>query len=159
MTAAVRRTPKAKRKNTKSKARLRLWIQLLRTTRAVEAKLREALRQDFAATLPQFDVMAALYRFPEGMLMSELSRYLMVSNGNVTGIVTRLVDDKLVVRTYRQGDRRTSMVKLSRQGVRAFEAMASEHENWVNGLLEEFSGPEATALAKRLRHADRARHH
>ena len=137
-----------------SKSRLRLWIQMLRTTRAVEAQLHESLRQDFDATLPQFDVMAALYRFPEGMLMSELSRYLMVSNGNVTGIVTRLVNDGLVLRALRNGDRRTSVVMLSKRGLKRFEQMAARHEAWVDQLLNEFSGRDATSLAKRLRESN-----
>ena len=80
------------------KQRLRLWIRLLRTARAIEAELRERLRVEFATTLPQFDVLAALARKDTGMTMTELSRFLMVSNGNVTGIIDRLVSDKLVVR-------------------------------------------------------------
>src|SRR6476646_3051262 len=70
-----------------SKERLRLWIRLLRASRTIEAELRDRLKKDFDTTLPRFDVMAALYRSPEGMLMSDLSRFLLVSNGNVTGIV------------------------------------------------------------------------
>ncbi|TIX32080.1 MAG: winged helix-turn-helix transcriptional regulator, partial [Mesorhizobium sp.] len=71
------------------KDRLRLWIRLLRASRTIEAELRERLKTEFNTTLPRFDVMAALYRSPEGMLMSDLSRFLLVSNGNVTGIVDR----------------------------------------------------------------------
>src|SRR5262245_65647865 len=70
-----------------SKQRLRLWLRLLRSQRAIEAQLRERLRTKFSITLPQFDVMAALARSAEGMTMTELSRQLMVSNGNVTGII------------------------------------------------------------------------
>ncbi len=44
-----------------SKVRLRLWIRLLRVTRLLEGDLRERLRREFNATLPRFDVMAALY--------------------------------------------------------------------------------------------------
>ena len=90
-----------------SKERLRLWIRMLRASRSIEAELRERLRQEFDTTLPRFDVMAALYRAPEGMLMSGLSRFLLVSNGNVTGIVDRLVSEGLVTRARRNGDRRT----------------------------------------------------
>ncbi|RWP88564.1 MAG: enoyl-CoA hydratase family protein [Mesorhizobium sp.] len=79
------------------KDRLRLWIRLLRASRTIEAELRERLKKEFNTTLPRFDVMAALYRAPEGMLMSDLSRFLLVSNGNVTGIVDRLVSEGLVV--------------------------------------------------------------
>ncbi|RWF97288.1 MAG: MarR family transcriptional regulator, partial [Mesorhizobium sp.] len=78
------------------KDRLRLWIRLLRASRTIEAELRERLKKEFDTTLPRFDVMAALYRSPEGMLMSDLSRFLLVSNGNITGIVDRLVSEGLV---------------------------------------------------------------
>ena len=95
------------RREADSKARLRLWIRLLRASRLIEAVARERLKAQFNATLPRFDVMAALFRKPDGMLMSEISRFLMVSNGNVTGIVDRLVSDGFVVRAQRNGDRRT----------------------------------------------------
>ena len=95
-----------------SKARLRLWIRLLRASRLIESVARERLKSQFNATLPRFDVMAALYRKPDGMLMSEISRFLMVSNGNVTGIVDRLVSEGIVVRSQRDGDRRTSFINL-----------------------------------------------
>ena len=85
-----------------SKERLRLWIRMLRASRTIEAELRERLRQEFDTTLPRFDVMAALYRAPEGMLMSSLSRFLLVSNGNVTGIVDRLVSEGLVTRARQE---------------------------------------------------------
>jgi DNA-binding MarR family transcriptional regulator len=78
---------------------------LLRTARAIEAKLRERLRVEFATTLPQFEVMAALARANAGMTMGELSRFRMVSNGNVTGIIDRLVTDKLVMRKAPADDR------------------------------------------------------
>jgi DNA-binding MarR family transcriptional regulator len=81
-----------------SKARLRLWLKLLKATKHVEAELRENFRTTFDTTLPRFDVMAALDHHSEGLKMSELSSVLKVSNGNITGIVDRLVDDGLLVR-------------------------------------------------------------
>ena len=134
-----------------AKARLRLWIRMLRLTRAIESELRENLRTEFSATLPRFDVMAALYRFPRGMILSELSRYLMVSNGNVTGIVNRLVSDGLVERTRRGGDRRTTVVRLSEHGTASFESMARAHESWVNEIFTNLTPGEAETLAARLR--------
>ncbi|HEX4237625.1 MAG TPA: MarR family transcriptional regulator, partial [Xanthobacteraceae bacterium] len=65
------------------KARLRLWIRLLRASRFIEGVTRERFKAQFEMTLPRFDVMAALYRKPDGMLMSEIARFLIVSNGNV----------------------------------------------------------------------------
>jgi DNA-binding MarR family transcriptional regulator len=134
-----------------SKARLRLWLRLLRTTRLVESETRERFKNQFDMTLPRFDVMAALYRHPEGMLMSEISRFLMVSNGNVTGIADRLVKDGLVVRSQRNGDRRTSFLRLTGKGRSAFAAMAAAHESWIDELLGELSPREAVQLSAKLK--------
>ena len=133
------------------KDRLRLWIRLLRASRTIEAELRERLKKEFDTTLPRFDVMAALYRVPEGMLMSDLSRFLLVSNGNVTGIVDRLVSEGLVTRARRNGDRRTSMVRLTEEGTKSFAAIAAAHENWVGELLGNVSEDEARRLAGMLK--------
>jgi len=133
-----------------SKQRLRLWIRILRTARAIEAEVRERLRIEFGVTLPQFDVMAALERKPAGMKMSELSRFLMVSNGNVTGIIDRLAADKLVTRRAPDDDRRAIVVRLTPQGASQFAAMAKAHESWVNSLLSEFNAAEAGAVIHHL---------
>ncbi|MBZ9659971.1 MarR family transcriptional regulator [Mesorhizobium sp. ESP-6-4] len=133
------------------KDRLRLWIRLLRASRTIEAELRERLKKEFDTTLPRFDVMAALYRSPEGMLMSDLSRFLLVSNGNVTGIVDRLVSEGLVMRARRNGDRRTSMVRLTEEGSKSFATIAAAHENWVGELLGNVSEDEARQLTGMLK--------
>jgi DNA-binding MarR family transcriptional regulator len=134
-----------------SKTRLRLWIRLLRVSRMIEAATRERLKSQFNATLPRFDVMAALYRQPGGMLMSEISRYLMVSNGNVTGIVDRLVSERFVVRSQRNGDRRTSFINLTRKGRVAFADMAAAHERWIDELLGSVSVRDAEQLSAKLK--------
>jgi DNA-binding MarR family transcriptional regulator len=134
-----------------NKERLKLWIRLLRATHVVEAELRERLKREFATTLPRFDVMAALYRERSGMLMSDLSRYLLVSNGNVTGIVDRLVSEGLLVRARREGDRRTSIVRLTDEGVRRFERMARAHEGWIAELLAGIDEDEVRHLSGMLR--------
>ncbi|RWD43634.1 MarR family transcriptional regulator [Mesorhizobium sp.] len=132
------------------KDRLRLWVRLLRASRSSASMLRERLRQEFNTTLPRFDVMAALYRAPEGMLMSDLSRFLLVSNGNVTGIVDRLVSEGLVTRARRNGDRRTSMVRLTEEGSKAFAVIAAAHESWIGELLGNVSEDEARRLTGML---------
>ncbi len=132
------------------KARLRLWIRLLRVTRLLDSELRERLRREFNVTLPRFDVLAALYRAPQGMLMSEVSRFLLVSNGNVTGIVSRLVGDGLVIRAQRRDDRRTSIVRLTQKGRDRFEVMAAAHESWIDELLGGMTLEEADELSTRL---------
>lgn len=126
-----------------SKERLRLWLKLLKASRFMENVLRERLRDEFATTLPRFDVMAALYRAESGLRMSELSSVLRVSNGNVTGIVDRLVADRMIMRVPVDNDRRAMVVRLTARGREAFMAMASAHENWVNELLSDISRDES----------------
>ena len=134
-----------------SKEKLRLWIRLLRASRIIESELRERLSREFDTTLPRFDVMAALYRTPDGMLMSDLSRFLLVSNGNVTGIVDRLVAEGLVQRGQRNGDRRTSIVRLTRAGKDTFKSMAAAHERWVGELLADVTKSDARQLTSMLK--------
>ena len=149
MSTAVKTRPRSAAPSL-SKQRLRLWIRILRAARAIEAEVRERLRLTFGVTLPQFDVMAALERKPEGMTMTELSRFLMVSNGNVTGIIDRLVGEKLVVREAAGSDRRAILVRLTPRGARDFAAMAKAHQGWVDGLLSDFNAAEADTLIRHL---------
>jgi len=133
-----------------SKQRLRLWLRLLRSSRAIEARLRERLRTKFTITLPQFDVMAALARNESGMTMTELSRHLMVSNGNVTGIIDRLVAEKLVLRQAPANDRRSYIVRLTPKGASQFSAIAKAHEGWIDELLVEIDAAEAESIIQQL---------
>ena len=133
-----------------SKQRLRLWIRLLRAARGIEVELRERLRKEFAVTLPQFDVMAALARNENGMNMTELSRLLMVSNGNVTGIIDRLAADRLVLRQAPASDRRSYIVRLTPKGAAQFAVVAKAHEGWVDELLSGFDAAQADELIRQL---------
>ena len=141
----------ATREFEQGKSRLRLWIRLLRASRYIEAEVRNRLRREFGITLPQFDVLAALYREPNGMLMSELSHHLMVSNGNVTGIIDRLVHDGMVQRAQREGDRRTWVVHLTTNGRAFFKDMARTHEDWINELLGDLTPEQAEDLSEQLK--------
>lgn len=133
-----------------SKQRLRLWLRLLRTSRAIEGQLRERLRTGFAITLPQFDVMAALARKDSGMTMTELSRQLMVSNGNVTGIIDRLAAEKLVVREAPASDRRSYIVRLTPKGAAEFSTIAKAHESWIDEMLLGFDAAGAESIIDQL---------
>ena len=127
-----------------SKARLRLWLRLLKTTGRIESDLRRRMR-DHGTTLPRFDVMAALARHPDGLRMSDLSFYLQVSNGNVTGIVDRLCDEGLARRLSVPGDRRAQRVTLTEAGTAAFDDLAARHEAWIDELLGALSPVEVRA--------------
>jgi len=110
---------------------LRLWLRLLTCTTLIEGEVRRRLRDEFDVTLPRFDLMAQLDKAPNGMTLGELSQRMMVSNGNVTGLAERLVDQGLLDRRAAPNDRRAQIVNLTADGRRAFRAMARAHENWI----------------------------
>lgn len=142
-----------------SKRRLKMWIRLLGVTRAAENSLREFLRVNHQTTLPRFDVMAALYRRRDSITMSELSRLLLVSNGNATAVVDRLERDGLVQRSASRTDRRTVFVALTEAGVRQFETLAGAHERQVSrifGTLNETELDVMTDVLKRIARGDRS---
>jgi DNA-binding MarR family transcriptional regulator len=149
---------RARRAETGNKQKLRLWLHLLRVARGIEVELRRRLAAEFATTLPKFDVMAALARADTGMNMTELSRHLMVSNGNVTGIIDRLVAERMVERLAQVADRRATFVRLTDKGSARFAAMAEAHADWVGAILAIYSSAEvATLLALLARARPRAR--
>jgi DNA-binding MarR family transcriptional regulator len=136
-----------------SKRRLKMWIRLLGVTRGAESRLREFLRLSHDTTLPRFDVLAALYRRRDGVTMSELSRMLLVSNGNATTVVDRLESDGHVRRTPSETDRRTVFVALTPPGVTLFERLAEEHEREISRLfggLSEADLDRLTEILKRM---------
>lgn len=133
-----------------SRSSLRLWLRLLKAQRRIEGRLRERLRDEFGSTLPRFDVLAALSGATEGLRMSELSGVLKVSNGNVTGIVDRLVADGYVTRGPVENDRRATRVRLTGAGEQHFEILAAAHEGWVSDLLARFGTEEKELLSHTL---------
>lgn len=138
-----------------SKRRLKAWIRLLGVTRAAEAHLREYLRINHDTTLPRFDVMAALWRRREGVTMSELSRMLLVSNGNATAVVDRLEKDGLVRRTQSTQDRRAFHVALTPAGLARFEELAEGHEAEVNALFSGMTAADLDGLSEIMRRMGR----
>jgi DNA-binding MarR family transcriptional regulator len=136
-----------------SKRRLKMWIRLLGVTRMAQAHLRDYLRTAHDTTLPRFDVLAALYRRREGVSMSELSRLLLVSNGNATAVVDRLESDGLVRRSPSGSDRRTVIVALTPAGLTRFERLAADHEREIGhlfGTLTEADLDRMTEILKRM---------
>jgi DNA-binding MarR family transcriptional regulator len=129
---------------------LRLWLRMLACTNLVEAPLRTRLREQFQGSLPRFDLMAQLDRQPGGMKMRELSRRLMVTGGNVTGLTDRLVAEGLVERHDDPADRRACTVQLTAEGRRQFRAMARAHEAWVTQLFDGLSADQQKRLFELL---------
>jgi DNA-binding MarR family transcriptional regulator len=124
-------------------AMLKLWLRMLASTTQIEAEIRRRLRERFGISLARFDYMAQLHRYKDGLKMRVLSRYLMVTGGNVTGLTDELEREGMVARAPSPDDRRAWIVSLTPAGRRTFETMASEHEQWI---LEMFSGLDMKAV-------------
>jgi DNA-binding MarR family transcriptional regulator len=125
---------------------LRLWLRMLACTNLIEGHVRSQLRVQFDTTLPRFDLMAQLDRVPEGLKMGELSKRMMVTGGNVTGITDQLVNEGLVVRADNPGDRRAYIVKLTPLGRKQFKKMAQAHERWILDLFSDMKEEEKSQL-------------
>ena len=114
---------------------LRLWLRLLACSTQIETEIRQRLRAQFSTTLSRFDYLAQLHRHPDGLRMNALSRYLMVTGGNTTGLTDELEKDGLVRRQPLPGDRRAHLLTLTPLGRSGFERMAQAHEDWIVELV------------------------
>ena len=128
------------------KTELRLWLRLLTCTTLIENEVRRRLRENFDITLPRFDLLAQLDRAPDGMTLGELSQRMMVSNGNITGLVDRLVEQGLIRRRPLPHDRRVQIVSLTAEGQREFRAMARVNADWVGEIFEGLTQKDVEAL-------------
>ena len=131
-------------------AELRLWLRLLTCTTLIEGEIRRRLRDSYDVTLPRFDLLAQLDKAPNGMTLGELSQRMMVSNGNVTGLTERLVEQGLLDRRASATDRRAQIVSLTAEGRRTFRAMARTHEDWVAEIFSGLSAGEIDTLMNLL---------
>jgi DNA-binding MarR family transcriptional regulator len=131
---------------------LRLWLRLLTCSHLIENHVRKSLAAQFKTTLPRFDLMAQLERFPAGLQMGELSRRMLVTGGNVTGIVDQLERAGSIVRTEDPADRRVYLVKLTKEGRRLFGQMAAAHESWIVNLFSGIPKREQRLLSESLSH-------
>jgi DNA-binding MarR family transcriptional regulator len=127
-------------------AELRLWLRLLTCTTMIERDVRRRLRESFDVTLPRFDVLAQLDKTPNGMTLGELSERMMVSAGNVTGLVERLVEQGLIARRASPRDRRVQLVSLTAEGRRSFKAMARDNADWISEIFADLSQQDIDAL-------------
>ena len=125
---------------------LRLWLRLLTCTTLIECEVRSRLRESFDVTLPRFDLLAQLDKAPNGMTLGELSQRMMVSNGNITGLVDRLVEQGLIRRRPLPHDRRVQIVSLTAEGQREFRTMARVNADWVGEIFEGLTQKEIEAL-------------
>jgi DNA-binding MarR family transcriptional regulator len=129
---------------------LKVWLRLLACSTQIENEIRKRLRSRFGMTLARFDYLAQLYRHPAGLRMNVLSRYLMVTGGNVTGLTDELAKDGLVVREDDPSDRRSFRITLTDLGRSTFERIAAAHEGWLVELFASFGEAGQEALFEHL---------
>ncbi|MEA2881078.1 MAG: hypothetical protein QOH32_297 [Bradyrhizobium sp.] len=129
---------------------LRLWLRLLTCTNLIEGEVRGRLRERFGVTLPRFDLMAQLDRAPDGMTLSDISKRMMVSNGNVTGLVERLVESGHLDRRTSDQDRRVQVIRLTKLGRTEFRKMATEHESWIADMFSDLGDKDVRELMRLL---------
>jgi DNA-binding MarR family transcriptional regulator len=129
---------------------LKIWLRLLTCTNMVEAEIKSGLRLDFDSTLPRFDLLAQLDRIPEGLLMNELSKRLMVTNGNVTSLADQLEAEGMIAREPVENDRRATRLKLTPDGKQQFATMATVHESWVAQMFSSLDRDEQIQLHQLL---------
>lgn len=129
---------------------LRLWLRLLTCANLIEGEVRSRLRERFDVTLPRFDLMAQLERSPDGMTLSDLSKRMMVTNGNVTGLVDRLVESGHIDRRTSEHDGRVQVVKLTKLGRAVFRKMAAEHETWISSFFQDLNERDISELMRLL---------
>jgi len=125
---------------------LKVWLRLLSCSTQIETEIKKRLRAEFGMTLARFDYLAQLHRHPGGLRMSALSRFLMVTGGNVTGLTDELEKEGLVERVAERDDRRSYRVSLTRKGRRLFAKIAAVHETWVISFFAGISAPQKGQL-------------
>src|ERR1700676_154978 len=129
---------------------IRLWLRLLTCTTLIEGEVRSRLRERFDVTLPRFDLMAQLDRAPDGMTLSDVSKRMMVSNGNVTGLVERLVESGHLDRRTSDSDRRVQVIRLTKNGRHAVRKMVGEHESWIADIFSDLIRKDVRELMRLL---------
>ncbi|MBJ3814585.1 MarR family transcriptional regulator [Shimwellia pseudoproteus] len=131
---------------------VKLWLRLLSCVNIIETELRQRMREQFGSTLPRFDMLAQLDRFPEGIKMGELSRLMLVTGGNITGLADSLEKEGMAERVYDPSDRRACRVRLTRVGKQQFDLMAEAHQHWLNTLMANIPAQEKSQLYPLLGH-------
>tara|TARA_R110002096_G_scaffold87253_4_gene200318 strand:+ start:236 stop:718 length:483 start_codon:yes stop_codon:yes gene_type:complete len=115
---------------------LQLWVRMLSSSTRVTQILNKRMKEHTPLTLAKFDVLVAIDRAPGGVItMSELSRMLLVSNANTTGMVGRLMKDGLVEKWALPTDRRVYSVSMTSEGRKVFKNAIAIHKGWVDELL------------------------
>jgi DNA-binding MarR family transcriptional regulator len=127
---------------------LSVWVRLLKAHALVMRALRRHVPENL--TLPQFDVLMQLYRHTGGMTSRELTRELLVTAGNVTGLVDRLQALGLVERHPVLEDRRAVRIVLTPRGRRVARQAIPRHRRELESLLSRVPARDLARLRRLL---------
>jgi DNA-binding MarR family transcriptional regulator len=112
---------------------VRAWVQLVRTYQRIVRRLEQAL-DDHGLSLAQFEVLAHVH-FESGISQSELAQRLLVTKGNVCGLIDRLGAAGLVLRKADPDDRRANRLFLTARGTALLAATLPTHLAIVQEML------------------------
>lgn len=129
---------------------LRVWLRLLGCTNIILRNLRSNLKERFSVSLPRFDLLAQVARPRLGPSLSELSRRLLVTKGNITDIVVRLEAEKLIERRRDAADGRIQYVFLTDSGRDLLNEMLPAHDLWLKEIMRGLSREELSTLYQAL---------
>ena len=122
---------------TKAAQALRVWFRLLRLETNVRAAMGERLKR-LDLSVPQLDVLSTLTEH-EGMSQQELAGRLYVTKGNISGLLDRMAEAKLVERRSIASDRRSYAIHLTDEGRALLSRGMAMQAEFVNDTLGKLS--------------------
>lgn len=131
------------------------WLSMIRCFSSIEHVLMRHFAQEYQSSLPRYDVLTSLALNRDGLTMGDLATMLMVTKGNITGVVRRLEREKLILRKTSKVDRRVQSVKISAKGARLWERMHADYDEIISALLAGESDSQLHSLERSL---ERTRH-
>jgi len=129
---------------------MRTWLAMVGCFTSVERSLRSRFNHVFSASLPRYDVLTALVQFPDGLTMGQLASKLMVSKGNITGVVSRLQNLDCVSQARSPADKRVQVVTVTAKGRSLWERMHTEYRSVIEELLSQLSIADNKMLTRNL---------
>lgn len=136
---------------------LRLWLQLMKASRTIEADIGGRLRRSYGQSLARFDALSQLYRSEgEWVAIGALADRLMTASGNITALLDRMEAEGLVERRPSPTDRRSHQVRMTANGLALFRSMTADHARWVRDALSEVPDADKDRLMELLVRVRRA---
>lgn len=129
-----------------------LWVRFLRFNLHSHKKLEDDL-DDLGLTPPQFYVLATI-GYAGSLPFGEIGAKMLVTVSNLTGIVDRLEDKKLVVRRRDEKDRRVVHVMLTERGAKLYKSTIPLFEKCIGEIFSGLSKADQKLLSALLRRLD-----